>query len=79
MIAIREFEVEQGSTPNMSYRVAFLKGGVVVAEFIRPTMQEAVDACHVAGYQFADRASFFLEKGGTSVAPVSLLVLRPKQ
>lgn len=47
----KEFQVEEGSTENMWYRIRVFFRGVVVEEFLRPTMKEAQTAFENAGYK----------------------------
>lgn len=55
--AVKEFEVDEDSTENMWYRITVkfrdgkTLGGVVVDEFLFPTMREAQRAFKNAGYR----------------------------
>ncbi len=49
--AIRQFDVEQGSTEGMWYRIVVKYRNVVVDDFLFPTMKEAQRAFENAGYQ----------------------------
>lgn len=49
--AIKEFEVEEGSTRNSWYRIVVKFRGKKVDEFLRPTMSEARRDYHSAGYK----------------------------
>lgn len=50
-MAIKTFEVVEGSLPGGYYEITVLSGGKVVERFERDTMVAAQRACRAAGYQ----------------------------
>ena len=50
---VKEFEVREGSTANMHYRIVVLFRGKEIDVFQRPTMREARNAFEAAGYRRA--------------------------
>jgi hypothetical protein len=49
--ATKEFEVEEGSTDNMWYKITVKFRGTVVDEFLTPTQREARLQFEAAGYK----------------------------
>ena len=49
--AIKEFEVDEGSTTNLWYRIRVFFNGKLVEEFLKPTMFAARRAFEKAGYK----------------------------
>jgi hypothetical protein len=52
--AVKEFEVHEGSTEGMWYRISVYFNGQFVEEFLKPTMREARQAFLLAGYKTAN-------------------------
>lgn len=52
MHAVKTFEVREGSTPSLNYRIEVLYASAVVETFERPTMRAAINAFLYAGYEY---------------------------
>ncbi len=49
-MAIKKFEISEGTTERLTYLIEVRFRGEVIERFERPTMREAVNAFEFAGY-----------------------------
>jgi hypothetical protein len=55
MKATKEFDILEETTTNYWYRITIMFRGVVVDEFLAPTMFGAYDAMKADGYKFENQ------------------------